>query len=102
MSPAEPGDRLPVGGGSGPREGRARIAPVKMRFDPASGDDGEYHAAREQLLAEFEAWLRPDSRFSGGEAVDVGLMLDWRYSYSTGDLGAFTKPNVAGAARAIA
>jgi len=67
---------------------------MSLKFDPMSGDEDEYYAAREEVLTEYEAWATSRPGVEEGWGADAALLLDWRYHYSTGDLAAFNVDDV--------
>lgn len=57
----------------------------RLRFD--IDDSDEFEAARDRLVDEYAAWLRANRGPSDHElADDIGVFLDWRWSYSSGEL----------------
>lgn len=69
---------------------------MRLEFGP---DDDGFIAARDILLGRFERWLVDVRHESGNHAADLasdaGLALDWKWSYSDGDLGRWRTPDVA-------
>lgn len=65
------------------------LAGMRLVFGP--DDDEEFTAARTVLLERFERWLGRERLVAGNDpaeaAGDVGLALDWKWSYGDGDLG---------------
>lgn len=60
----------------------------RLRFD--TDDSDEFEAARERLVGEYDAWLRTTRGPSDHDlADDVRIFLDWRWSYSSGELDRF-------------
>ncbi len=70
-----------------------------MRLEFGPDDDDDFAAARNVLLGSFERWLTDVRQESGDHAADLasdaGLALDWKWSYSDGDLGRWRAPDVA-------
>lgn len=57
----------------------------RLRFD--IDDSDEFEAARDRLVDEYAAWLRSNRGPSDHELADeIGVFLDWRWSYSSGEL----------------
>ena len=66
----------------------------KLSFGP--DDEDAFHVARDQLLDEFESWLRDRESPDPEELVaDAGLFVDWRWGYSTGALDRYADGDVA-------
>lgn len=66
-----------------------------MVFGP--NDENEFYTAKDALIAQFEAWL-PRTGITKPQEVNAtvgtaSIALDWKYSYSDGDLGLWTLPH---------
>ncbi|WP_116997362.1 hypothetical protein [Desertimonas flava] len=73
---------------------------MQLRFDATTGDDDEaFDTVRAALLEEFEQWLvdgdEGDEDDAEGIAGDAGVLLDWRYRYSTGELDRYADGDIA-------
>ena len=67
---------------------------AKLSFGP--DDEDAFHAARDQLLDEFESWLRERGSPDPDELVaDAGLFVDWRWGYSSGEFNSYADADVA-------
>ncbi|MGH9135190.1 MAG: hypothetical protein ACRDZZ_14725 [Ilumatobacteraceae bacterium] len=65
-----------------------------LTFDVDHED--EFHAARDLLIEEFEAWLEANRAPADADlAGDAGVFLDWRWSYSSGELDRYDDADVA-------
>lgn len=65
-----------------------------MKFDPEQTDERVFYAARAALLAQFDGWAAAAIETTDSLQADVGTFLEWRYQYSNGDLGSFTRGDV--------
>ena len=64
---------------------------MNLRF--SIEDESGFAEARGKLLEGFEQWLRDERGLSRPDAVSIaleaGIALDWKWSYSDGDLGSW-------------
>ena len=72
------------------------LSPVRLVFGP--NDEDGFLAVRQSLLARFDQWLRDERLLldigPAQVAGDAGLALDWKWSYSDGDLGLWRTTDV--------
>lgn len=72
------------------------LALMRLAFGP--DDDAGFTSARDLLLERFERWMADEPRLgeadATGMASDAGLALDWKWSYSDGDLGRWRTADV--------
>lgn len=72
---------------------------MQLRFDATTGEDEAFDTVREALLDEFEQWIVDagggDEDDADGIAGDAGVLLDWRYRYSTGELDRYGDDDIA-------
>lgn len=69
---------------------------MRLVVDPA--DDDGFQSARDAVLVRFEGWLgdQPAAPHTDASemAGDVGLALDWKWSYGDGHLGRWTTSDI--------
>jgi hypothetical protein len=73
------------------------LGAVELTFDHE--DERGFVAAREMLLADFARWAARDGRFTADEiddlTGDIGVALDWKWSYADGELATWRTGDVA-------
>lgn len=65
-----------------------------MKFDPETTGERVFYAARAALLAQFDEWAAAAIQTTDALSADVGTFLEWRYQYSNGDLGSFSRSDL--------
>lgn len=65
-----------------------------MRLEFEHDDEKAAFEARVLLVERFAAWLSEHEEHSSADAWDAQLMLDWKWAYSDGDYGTWTRADV--------